>query len=80
MDMWTFISFWDYVRYTARNKGVEVSFNGAGCPEAIEFRVKNPVNKKATSFWISRFDLENLADATRLLTEKLLDMINEVKE
>ena len=80
MTSWEFINFWDYVKYIATQNGVEVSCDAVGSLDMIEFRARSPQNMKGTAFCISRFDFENLAEPAKMLTEKLLDMIKEVKE
>ena len=81
MTLWEFINFWDHVQYTALQNHVEASFQEVPFVDAISFHVRNPQTKKVTTFYISKLGLENLGDdAKRILTEKLLDMIREVKE
>ena len=81
MDMWSFVTFWDYVKYIATQNGVEISFQEDCHPvDAVSFHARNPQTKKVTAFYISKLDLDNLAEPAKMLTEKLLDMIREVKE
>lgn len=80
MDIWSFIKLWDYITYIATQNGVKASFQEDPFVDAVSFHVRNPQTKKVTAFYISRFDFENLDQPAKMLTEKLLDMIKEVKE
>lgn len=79
MTSWEFIEFWAYVKQIALQNWVAVSCDLVDCLDMIEFRVRSPRTMKGTAFCISKFDFENLPDTKKLLTEKLLDMIEEVK-
>lgn len=80
MTAWEFIEFWAYVKQIALQNWVEVSCDLVDCLDMIEFCVRSPRTMKGTAFCISRFEFENLAETKKILTEKLLDMIKEVKE
>ena len=75
-----FIELWDYIKDIALQNCVEVSCDAVGSLNVIEFRVRSRKTMKGTAFCISKFDFENLAEPAKMLTEKLLDMIKEVKE
>lgn len=80
MTAWEFIEFWGYVKQIALQNWVGVSCDLVDCLDMIEFRVRSRKTMKGTAFCISRYDFENLPEIKKMLTEKLLDMIKEVKE
>jgi len=80
MTAWEFIEFWAYVKQIALQNWVEVSCDLVDCLDMIEFRVRSRQTMKGTSFCISRSDFENLSETKKILADKLLDMIREVKE
>lgn len=79
MTAWEFIEFWSNIKCIALQNWVEVSCDLVDCLDMIEFRVRSPRTMKGTAFCISRYDFENLPEIKKMLTEKLLDMIREVK-
>ena len=80
MTAWEFFEFWDYIKYIALQNCVEVSCDAVTSLNMIEFRARSRQTMKGTAFCITKFDFENLAEPAEMLTEKLLDMIREVKE